>query len=161
MLVKDGYWRLEGTGWEAQWTGNKTIEFNWINKFKDVPGGELQCYKENGVFGTIWMDENKKERSIFLFNANTTERWLQMPGWYFKDQWGNVNPMTNTGHNFQIGTSEWNFDWWMEGIAIKSRMRNSHQTFPAFTWEGNGTKGLKFSWREWFFFKKTIEIFTK
>jgi hypothetical protein len=102
-------------------------------------------------------------KCYLLGSPQTTERWLELPGWKYKDEWGTVSPMTRRGHNFQIGDSEWNFDFWMQDIAVKSKFRNK-KWIPSFGWEkmNDNMTGLKHSWFDIFSMKyKTIEIFNE
>lgn len=99
---------------------------------------------------------------MFLFSHQTLSNWLELPGWKYKDQWGNVSEMTRKGHNFQIGESEWNFDFWLEDIELFAKFRDHPWIAPdAFNWYGNGRNtGWKHSWFEWYSLSwKTIEIF--
>jgi len=97
---------------------------------------------------------------IAIFSKQTTQKWLELPGWKYKDQWGNVSDLYRNGQNFQIGDSEWNFDFWLEDIVLKSQFKN--KDIPTFTWEqANGRNtGYKHSWFNWWKLSwDTIEIY--
>jgi hypothetical protein len=88
---------------------------------------------------------------------------LELPGWKFTDDKGRTSELHRKGHNFQIGDSEWNFDFWLEDIALKSKFRNSNW-IPTFTWEKGNDRmtGWKHSWFDiWTLSWKTIEIFNE
>lgn len=71
--------------------------------------------------------------------------------------------MTRRGHNFQIGDSDWNFDFYLQDIKVKSKFRNKWY-IPEFTWENvnDDLTGLTHTWFDiWTLKYQTIEIFNK
>lgn len=70
-----------------------------VGKHIDTPGGEFQCDPRTGAFYITW-EEKGQPKVLLLFSAQTSERWLELPGWKYKDENGNVYPMTRRGHNF-------------------------------------------------------------
>ena len=144
------------------WHDGKTLSMDPEGEHADTPGGDFQCDPKTGAFFILW-EENGQEQLVLLFSAQTTERWLELPGWKYKDQWGRVSPMTRRGHNFQIGDSEWNFDYYLQDIQLKSKFRNKWM-IPEFSWEKANDKmtGMTHTWFDiWSFSYKTIEIFNK
>jgi hypothetical protein len=129
-------------------------------KHVEYPGGDFDCDPKTGTFYVTW-EQDEETKAIFMFSSQTLTRWLELPGWKYKDEWGNVSEMHRKGHNFQIGDSEWNFDFWLTDIVLHSKFRD-HAKIPAFRWEkGNGRNtGWKHSWFDWWTFSwKTIEIY--
>jgi len=144
------------------WHDGKTLSMDPEGEHADTPGGDFQCDPKTGAFFILW-EENGQEQLVLLFSAQTTERWLELPGWKYKDQWGRVSPMTRRGHNFQIGDSEWNFDYYLQDIQLKSKFRNKWM-IPEFSWEkaNNKMTGMTHTWFDiWSFSYQTIEIFNE
>lgn len=78
-----GFFKLKWSDWKIKyWHDGKTLSMHPIENHLDTPGGDFACDPRDGSFYITWKDEETGEdKIVLLFSAQTTERWLELPGW--------------------------------------------------------------------------------